>query len=328
MSPTADPPTIARPEPAKMTLGDLVALIAGAAMAASLTWYSQQPRVRMLAGRPAPEWYVVLLHAREVLRKGCMALVPVILARKVRHGGPIRPGEFAALCVGADQLMLALYGWPFLGILTPIPGKKDFYEVNDTAFWIWKVATFAASALAAILLATLRRRLPAVVSGLLLVASWYGLYSPLQSFTLDAVPYLMQGFYPRLSTLGRTVLSEAIWFPFVVIGMIPAVFAALDAARRRPGRTWVEWTGLALALGWEVCVRGQTFVRQRLGDLGPRNPEINAVYTVSLILAILVALVLARLLDPPFRRWLGLTTDLPPLVPGSPEAKMESSPPV
>ena len=114
-----------------MTLGDLVALIAGAALAASLTWYSQQERSRVLAGRPAPEWYIVLLTAREILRKGCIALAPVILARKIRHKGPIRPGEFAALCVGVDQLMLSLYAWPFLGILRPIPGKKDFYEIDD-----------------------------------------------------------------------------------------------------------------------------------------------------------------------------------------------------
>lgn len=260
----------------------------------------------MLAGRPAPEWYIVLLHAREVLRKGCIALVPVILARKVRHKGPIRPGEFAALCVGADQLMLALYNWPFLGILRPIQGMKDFYEVDDTGFWIWKVATAAASALAAVLLVTLRGRLPAVVSGLLLVAAWYGLFGPLQSFTVDAFPYLTRGLYSRLSPLGRTMLTEAMWCPFVVIGMTPAVFAALDAARRRPGRTWVEWAGLALALGWEVCVRGQTFLRQRLGDLGPRNPAVNAVHTGALVLAILLALVLAWALDRPLRRWLGL----------------------
>ncbi len=297
-------------EPTGMTLGDLVALVAGAALAASLTWYSRQPRVRTLAGGPAPEWYIVLLHAREVLRKGCIALVPVILARKVRHKGPIRPGEFAALCVGFDQLMLALYAWPVLGILRPIPGMKDFYEIDDTHWRAWKVATSSVSALAAVLLTTCRRRLPAVVSGLLLVASWYGLFGPLQTFTLDAVPYLTRGFYPRLSPLGRTVLSEAIWFPFVVIGMTPTLFAVLDAARRRPGRTWVEWAGLAFALGWEVCVRGQTFLRQRFGDLGPRSPAIDAVHTATLILSILIALVLARLLDRPFRRWLGLTTDI------------------
>ncbi len=295
-----------RPERRGMTLGDLAALVAGAALAASLFWYSQTVRARTLAGRPAPGWYVVVVVAREALSKGCIALVPVILARKVRHRGPIRPGEFAALCLAADQLMLALYGWPALGILRPIPGRTEHFEVDEARFQAWNAATLAASALAAFVLATSRRRLPKAVAGLLLVAAWFGLVTPLQTVTMEWLSYRTHGLYRRLPAVGREVLGQAMWLPFVVIHLLPPAFAGLDALRRRPGRTWVEWAGLALALGWSLLVRAQEFLRHRLGDIGPRSADTDAVDAVSTILGIALAFALAGALAPSLRRWLGL----------------------
>jgi hypothetical protein len=326
MNTTADPPTIAPPEPTGMSLGDLVALIAGAALAASLTWYSQRPRARILAGRPAPDWYIVLISAREILSKGCIALTPLILTRKVRFRGPIRPGEFAALCIAADQLMLALYGWPPLGIVRPMPGRTDVNELDETRWFLWRVATFALPVVAAVVLVAFRRRLPAAVAGLLLVAAWYGLFDPLQSFAHDAVRAVLAAVHVRLSRSGSAIVVEATWDVFRVVGLIPPVFALLDAARRRPGRTWVEWTALALAVGWWLCVNLQTLLRQRFGDLGSRNPAIDAVYVASPVATLVVTVILARILDRPIRRGLGVDTGRP-LVPEGPSAKMEPSAP-
>src|SRR5262245_23929483 len=39
-----------------------------------------------------------------ICEKACIALCPVILARRVRYGGPARLAEFAALCVGLENL--------------------------------------------------------------------------------------------------------------------------------------------------------------------------------------------------------------------------------
>ena len=130
---------------------------------------------------------------------------------------------------------------------------------------------------------------------------------PPQHVSVALLAPLERRLYPHLSNLGIAIFSELTWgLPFAIIGLVPAAFAALDAARRRYPRAWVEWAALALALGWWICLRGQEFLRRRLGDLGARSPAIDAVETASLVLTFLLAFVLARLLDRPLRRWLGL----------------------
>ncbi len=302
-----DPGRDYEPEPTGMTLGDLVALVAGAGLAAGLTWYSQWESERTLARRPAPEWYIALLYAREITRKGCLALAPVIFMRKARHGGPIRPGEFAAFCVGMDLLLLAAYQWPVLGILAPTPGKKDVYTVNMGPFWIWYGALLGLSIAAVLLLAVRHRRLPGWAVGLLLCAGWYGLDVPFQVLYREGFNALFGDGLMRFPMVARfTIHALFTSLPFGVIWSLPTAFAALDALKPRAGRTWVERAGLAAALGFWIVVDCQGFAQRRLSSSRPRTPAMDALDVVIPSLVIAFSFGMARLLGPTLRRWLGI----------------------
>lgn len=201
--------------------------------------------------------------------------------------------------------MLALYGWPALGILRPIPGRTEHFEVDEARFQAWNAATLAASALAAFVLATSRRRLPKAVAGLLLVAAWFGLVTPLQTVTMEWLSYRTHGLYRRLPAVGREVLGQAMWLPFVVIHLLPPAFAGLDALRRRPGRTWVEWAGLCWPSAG-ACWSAPRNSSATGSATSARSADTDAVDAVSTILGIALAFALAGALAPSLRRWLGL----------------------
>jgi hypothetical protein len=303
----------ATPEPTGMTLGDLVALVAGAGLAAGLTWYSQWQSERTLARQPAPAWYIVLLYAREITRKGCLALVPVILVRKIRLGGPIRPGEFAALCVGMDLLLLAAYQWPALGILALKPGTKDVYTVNMGPFWIWYGTQLVLSALAVVLLIVRRRQFPGWAAGLLLCAGWYGLAAPFQVFYKEGFDLLVGDGLMRLPIVTRFAIHALLTsLPFGVLWNLPTAFAALDGLRPRAGRTWVERAGLAAALGLWIVVDCQNFIRIQSNNPALRSPAMDTLHVATPLVVIALSFAMAWLLEPKFLRWLGIDDERRP----------------
>ncbi len=306
MSTARRPEPEPRPEPTGLRIGDLVALVAGAGLAMALTWHSQWPSRRTLAGRPAPEWYIILLYATEITRKGCLALVPVILMRRVRNGGPMRPGELAALCFGIDLLLLAVYQSPVLGILSLTPGTKDVYTVNMGPFWTWYVAILALSLAAVVLLFVRRRQLPGWVAGLLLCAGWYGLH-PCEVIYKEAFDALFGDGLMGLPMVARFAIhSVAASLPFSVLGHLPTAFAALDGMKPQAGRTWVERAGLAMTLGLWIVGDCRNFARFWLDVPALQTRAIVAFNVVMPLLVIALSFALARRLDATLRRWLGL----------------------
>src|SRR4051812_12080600 len=83
-------------EPRGITLADLTALVAGFALTFAMPWYGFQPgEVPWL--RPALDWhwpYRVTATIEEGIERICLALTLVVLGRRIRYGGLVRPAEF------------------------------------------------------------------------------------------------------------------------------------------------------------------------------------------------------------------------------------------
>jgi hypothetical protein len=297
-----------------MSLGDLVALVAGAAVAVSVSGSVVE---RTLAGRPAPNWYIVLSTVRDILLRGCPALVPVILARKLRLGGPVRPAEFAVLCGGLPFLPGLVFQWPALGIVVPVAEDPGRFTININAYWTFHVVSLLLCVLAALVLVRSYRRLPGWCAGLLLFAAWHGLTEFVWIFYSEALQILLWRNPPRLPHITLNAIDRVLTLiPSHLVGYVPTAFAVLDALRPpRPGRTWVEWAGLGLTLSAWVVFEVQALVNQRLG-YGPKAAVLDALALAIPCVVFALSFALARLLDPTLRRWLGLP-ERPRLVPGA-----------
>ena len=91
-----------RPEPRWMTLADLGVIVAGAALvllipAPGLEWPSYLP--------PPPPGYFVVVGSRRLVPAIGLALALVVLFRRLRYGGLVRPAEWLALGLAALCLL-------------------------------------------------------------------------------------------------------------------------------------------------------------------------------------------------------------------------------
>src|SRR4051812_24659862 len=105
---------VRRPEPRWMTLADLVAMVAGVALAMTLPsrasgWPPYVP--------PPPLLYIVLIAGLRLAMAAGQVLALVVLARRARYGGPVRPGEWFAPGLAA------------LGLLDALPNLDDAVNV-------------------------------------------------------------------------------------------------------------------------------------------------------------------------------------------------------
>jgi hypothetical protein len=287
-----------------MMLGDLVALIAGAGLAAASGWNVLMTGPTTLIPRAVPGWFVVLFYAMQVFEKACEALVPVILVRKIRHATPVWPAEFAAL------------GWGLIVVPATV-----FNGVPE------RIAIGAVLLIggASIFVLARRRRLPGWARGLLVFAAWFAAAAIVSVAYAAAIDALL-GDDSAPSSAARAALDWALkTVPNRVLTHAPTAFAVLDLlGRRGRRRTWVEWAALASAVGLWVATDLETLCRLWLGILGPRTPAMQAIFMAIPLVVLVLSFGLGRFLAPLFRRGLGLAEQL---VPGSAAAKMESSAP-
>ncbi len=210
-------------EPTQMTLGDLVALIAGAGLAVVSGWNVLTTGPGTLIPRALPGWFVVLFYAKQVFEKACEALVPVILVRKIRHATPVRPGEFAAL------------GWGLIVVPATV-----FNGVPE------RIAIGAVLLIggASIFVLARRCRLPGWARGLLVFAAWFAAAAIVSVAYAAAIDALL-GDHSAPSSSARAALDWALKTdPNRVLTHAPTAFAVLDLlGRRGRRRTWVEWAG-------------------------------------------------------------------------------------
>src|SRR4051794_33955021 len=131
-------------EPTAVTLADLLALVAGVAIVATIPWFYWFHPSDFRG--PWPRWLPYLWATRQFLAMGCLALVPVIIARRVIFGSLVRPAEFLACCGGLPELtygiqcrLLTSWFWLRHGIITPpaMPVSVG-NEWQQGPYWTWK----------------------------------------------------------------------------------------------------------------------------------------------------------------------------------------------
>ena len=226
-------------------------------------------------------------------------MLPVIVARRVRHGGPLRPAEFAALCIGVPHLLLNFERLPIFGLLVANPGRKDSYSIRIEAYRIWMLCLLIVSTLAALLLVIRRRSLPKSVAGFALLVVWLGSL-PCQFFVQQGFHILLDAvFLPSWGIRTLNLLVDSL--PFLVIGTLPTVAAILDVTPSGwRDRTWLEWTCLVLALGFWLVTKTQFFITNWYGPFGIDL----IIYEATTLVAVALCVWIVRRFGPGFRRWM------------------------
>ncbi len=244
-------------EPTANSIADLVALVAGVALATALEWYSGWAAQQDWGGTPAPRWHLLLYYLIEVAQKGLVAMIPVVISRRVRYGGPVRPAEFLALSYGLARLLLSFERLPALGLVTPAPGSRVSYQINIERYRLWTLIELVVSGLAFRIASGLRRRLaPWAIGGLLAVA-WATL-GPAEAFANEGIASVLDRF--PLPPWGVLLFDRLLKMPFRVLWLTPLVLAVTGTLRgARPRSTWVERACLGLASAWFLGLKFRDF---------------------------------------------------------------------
>jgi hypothetical protein len=285
-----------------------LALAGGAALAASLEWYSGWGSQQGPFRGSVPRWYVGIYYLTESLQKGLVALIPVVIARRVRYGGAIRPAEFLALTVGVPRLLLSVERLPALGMVVRVPGSRVRYEIIAELYDLWMQIELCLALLVLAVAVKLRRRLAPWVTSALLVAVWVALL-PLEGYVhqvRDAILYRLRWRY-----WGVVCLNELLELPFRVFWMVPMVAAVVDRLRGdRRAPNWVERASLGLALSWFLCVRIKYYIDIYYAPARPRSNEKITLDMIEVVVAVMLSLLMVRRYSAALGRWFFL--DRPP----------------
>ncbi len=225
------------------TLSDLFVLVLGVALALSLRWDStwRSTPHPSLPGMPVWKWDGEFVE--EAIEKTCLALIPLMLWRRVRLGGVCRPAELLLVACGTYPLVDDI-NWA-LWHSDPSRLGVDFSGDLGALFWwchtaAWIICLAATSAL------ILRRRslgdrTCSVLLTLIVATSFAWLLAPLEN--LDT--YLAAHY--TLGPAGETALGVATrTAAFLIPGVLGAA-AVRDTFRRPQSMTVLGWAGLLLA---------------------------------------------------------------------------------
>jgi hypothetical protein len=231
-------------------------------------------------------------------------MIPVVISRRVRYGGPVRPAEFLALTYGTARLLLSFERLPALGLVTPMPGSRVSYHVEIERYRLWMLIELIAAGLAFGIASGLRRRLaPWAIGGLLAVA-WAAL-GPAEGFVNEARDAVL-GRFP-LPIWGAVLFDGLLRMPFRVLWLTPlvlAVVATLRGFRTRP--TWVERACLGLASAWFVGLKFRDYIQMSSVRSGWGLFTAMAIELIELVVSTGLCLVLTWRYGPRFGRWAGL----------------------
>jgi hypothetical protein len=292
-----------RTEPTANTIADLVALIVGVGLAISFEWHSAWAVPLGMGGRGAPRWFGVLRYVDEGLQNGLMAMIVVVIARRLRYGGPIRPAEFLAFTVGVPRLLLGLQRLPALGLITRVPGT-ELRSLDIEWFRLWMLAESTLCALALATALAFRRRLAPWVVCCLLSGAWVA-QQPVEFFTQEVRDAILLRYHPPIWAV--RLLNDLLAMPFVMLAVVPIVAVLFYELRgNRPARTWVETACLGLGLASFVAVEIRICSWFYLGP-GWSNPvEQIVVRMAELAFGAIMCVLLVKRYGARFASWLGL----------------------
>jgi hypothetical protein len=289
-------------------MADLLALTFGAAIAASLYWYSNKGGSNTVAGgSSAAVRYFWFSSFIELLQKSCVALTPVILLRRWQAGGPIQPIAYLPILVSFGQISNSIWNLPILGIVYEDLKISSGKLVNMEAFEVWKLAQGAIGIVAAALAFARRRRPPDWIFGLLVAIAW------------DRLAYAWEVFYQtwgneRITSQGwplsvvRLFSVTVIQGPIGVVAYFPLAIVLVDL-RRAPWRRWgwVEWAAAWLTLPLPLLIRGRYLAQVVILVRG--FPNDHVIIEIGWMASIGLAYLVARVSEPAWRRFLEGSSD-------------------
>jgi hypothetical protein len=289
-----------RAEPRGCTLADLMALTLGAAIAASLYWYSSKSGSITILGRLAPSSYVWFNSFLEILQKSCVALTPVILHRRWRSGGPLRPVEYLPILIAIGQVSFSMWQWPVFGIVSDDPRSSSGKRVDMEAVRIWKLAQCAVGGAAALLVFVRRKRAPDWLFGVLVAIAWDRLVYAGETF-YQAWGYEFMTSYDWPNATTRLLSSTLVQLPIGLIVNVPLAIALVDLGRGRARpATWVERASAWLGLSPPLLVQVRYFAQGLI--LAPGIILECALRAGLWAASIGLAYLLARAFEPAWRR--------------------------
>ncbi len=289
-----------RDEPKGCTMLDLIALTIGVAIAASLDWYSDFVNSNIIVTALAPSWYTLANHGIELTQKACLALIPLIIARRMVYGGPLRAVEYLPILTGIFLLGFSISRWPILGLYDRSPSPPHMVLVNLETYYVFELSEIALGTLAALLVFFRRRRGPDWISALALAMAWQQLTTWLPYFYQQwANEQIMRLPTPTYVAISSTFLVQ---FPQYILAYFPLMVAVVDLTRGpRRQRTWVEWAAISIALPMPFLLEGRTIARTLLGG---GYHFFDVFRTTSQVLALIASYTLARWTERYWRRFL------------------------
>jgi hypothetical protein len=296
-------PAIDPAEPSGCTLADLMALTVGSAIACSFFWYSYGIDSTTISGRTAPEWFLWENRGIELFQKSCVALIPVILLRRRRYGGPLRPVDYSVILMGLSQLFLTIWHWQPLVILYKPSPTSRLTLVNMEAFRAWKLSKFAIGIMAGLVVVFRRYRRVDCVSGVMIALSWCCLTESFTQAYQDWGNSMLQSPSPRWPLRTVQLLSTIlVQGPISVLTYLPFAILIIDLFRsRRRQKLWVEQVSIVLVYVLMIGFQWRTIARQILTSGFDSGVAMN----LGIWLAwIVLACVLARIFEPVWRRFL------------------------
>lgn len=177
-----------RIEPAWFTTVDLMALVAGAALALSWFWGDWAINLPRNCHGPYSDWLDALGLVRLVLPYLSVAFIPVILARRATYGGLARPAEFALGCLGLPALLFTLVYRYFYRLLDRIARVFGAWLLAPQlrGFELCDAILLASGAASGSILWLGRRRLPGWGATICVFLAWQAVSGPLLGRWSDA----------------------------------------------------------------------------------------------------------------------------------------------
>lgn len=305
MTPGSAPHERQRPEPQWFTMGDLLGLVVGAALASATLWFLSWDDPRGIGSPSSPWWLTALQLLCSGSYRAGLVLVPVVLARRANYGGVVRAAEFPIGNVGIPFLFVGLQHWPALGVLVSNGPGRGFLFTSETAYWINFLAHLSIGLMAFLAVVFGRRKLPGWALTLCLWLAWMGIQQTEGLWTPGINHFLMELESYRLRRWLSLGLIQFPWSFTVAIPMAAAIRGMLGP-RAQP-RTWVEWVGVVLIPMLYLpaeCI----FLAERFAIASLSRVEFATELAATIALdatSLILSLYLVGRIGPRWSRWLG-----------------------
>ncbi len=243
-------------------LYDLMTLIAGVALALA---FESARDARSINGRPLDEPWFTLFQVGEAADLAGIALVAVVLVRRLRTGGVFRPAEWLLIVNAMRSLQ-----WRLAVADGMYPAIRHFgWSPVDGWLRAWSMVGMVGFLIVVGLLAASRRKVPLGWRlPLLICLPLFAVWGPCILYA-DELEVLWKAAWASGSHgyLVRAAYLGVIEFPEQILVCLPFAAALGDLARRgRRAWTWAEWSGLGIALVTAVACYLKILIVQGVGS--------------------------------------------------------------